>query len=263
MWGGKGDKMSIVWTSIVIVCLGTLLITNPAIAFSSILSGAEKTIALSLKLWGIYAIWLGILNIIQETGLDKKIARLLSPLIDRLIGKTDPATKGQIAMNITGNIFGMGNASTPSGIAGMAGLDKGSERITAAMAMFFILNTTSVQIIPSTLISLRALAGSQSPNDIILPAIISSFSGLIAGIVMIKLCAKLFKGKKNSKTENANMKKLAEKTKGLTGNMQKNLTERSIENSEQILIENSIRNAKQNLVGKSIEKIDTTGQKQK
>lgn len=187
--------MSIVWTSIIIVCLGMLVITNPTIAFSSILSGAEKTISLSLKLWGIYAVWLGILNIIQETRLDKKIAKLLSPIIDRLIGKTDPATKSQIAINITGNIFGMGNASTPSGIAGMEGLGKGTEKMTAAMAMFFILNITSIQIIPSTLIGLRALAGSVSPNDIILPSIISSFSGVIAGIIMIKICARLFKGR--------------------------------------------------------------------
>lgn len=198
--------MSVVWTSIIIVCLGILLVTNPTIAFSSVLAGAEKTIALSLKLWGIYAVWLGILNIIQETGLDKKIARVLSPMIDKLIGKTDAATKNQIAINITGNIFGMGNASTPSGIEGMAGLDKGTGKITAAMATFFILNTTSVQIIPSTLIGLRALAGSSSPNDIIIPCLVSSIAGLIAGLIMIKLCAKIFRRKYKKKTKDVKMK---------------------------------------------------------
>ena len=211
--------MSVVWTSIIIVCLGMLLVTNPAIAFSSILSGAEKTIALSLKLWGIYAVWLGILNIIQETGLDKKIAKLLSPLIDRLIGKTDADTKGQIAINITGNLLGIGNASTPSGIEGMARLDRGSEKITAAMAMFFILNTASIQLIPSTLIGLRTFAGSESPNDIILPMIISSFSGVIAGIIMIKLCAKIFR-----KRENKKRKVLSETQKKKTLAFSKNTT---------------------------------------
>lgn len=191
--------MAIVWPVIIIVCLIMLLITNPAMAFSSMLTGAEKTITLSLKLWGIYAVWLGVLHIIQETGLDKKIAKILSPIINKLIGKTDDETKSQIAMNLTANIFGMGNASTPSGIEGMAGLGKGKQKITPAMAMFFILNTCSIQLVPSTLIGLRAFAGSASPSDIIIPGLISSFVGLVCGILIIKLISKIG-GKKKKKS---------------------------------------------------------------
>lgn len=183
--------MAVVWPVIIIVCLIMLLITNPTIAFSSMLTGAEKTITLSLKLWGIYAVWLGVLHIIQETGLDKKIAKILSPIINKLIGKTDDATKNQIAINLTANIFGMGNASTPSGIEGMAGLGKGKQKITPAMAMFFILNTCSIQLVPSTLIGLRAFAGSASPSDIIIPGLISSVAGLIFGIVMINIIGRI------------------------------------------------------------------------
>lgn len=183
--------MAVVWPIIIIVCLIMLLITNPTMAFSSMLTGAEKTISLSLKLWGIYAVWLGVLHIIQETGLDKKIARVLSPIINKLIGKTDNETKNQIAINLTANIFGMGNASTPSGIEGMAGLGKGKQKITPAMAMFFILNTCSIQLVPSTLIGLRAFAGSASPSDIIIPGIISSIAGLVSGIVLIKVIGRM------------------------------------------------------------------------
>lgn len=185
--------MNLVWVSIMLVGLGLMLFTNADAAFSTIVSGSEKAIALSLKLWAIYAIWLGLLKIVEETKLDKKIATLLSPIIDFLIGKTDSRTKNFIAINLTSNLLGMGNASTPSGIDGMAGLDQGSKYITTAMAMFFILNVTSLQLIPTTVISLRILHGSTSANDIILPTLISTIASTITGIVLVKLLKKCFK----------------------------------------------------------------------
>ena len=185
--------MNLVWVSIMLVGLGLMLFTNADAAFATIVSGSEKAIALSLKLWAIYAIWLGLLKIVEETNLDKKIAKLLSPIIDFLIGKTDSKTKNFIAINLTSNLLGMGNASTPSGIDGMAGLDKGSKYITTAMAMFFILNVTSLQLIPTTVISLRILHGSTSANDIILPTLISTIVSTITGIVLVKLLKKCFR----------------------------------------------------------------------
>lgn len=185
--------MNLIWVAIMVVGLGIMLFTNASSAFATVLSGSEKAIALSLKLWSIYAIWLGLLKIVEETGLDKKIAKLLSPIINFLIGKTDDKTKNYIAINITSNILGMGNASTPSGIDGMAGLDKGSKYITTAMAMFFILNVTNLQIIPTTVISLRILHGSTNANDIILPTLIASIASTSTGIILVKLCKKLFK----------------------------------------------------------------------
>lgn len=190
--------MNLIWVAIMIVGLGLMLFNNVDSAFATILSGSEKAIALSLKLWSIYAIWLGLLKIVEETELDKKIAKLLSPIINFLIGKTDEKTKNYIAINLTSNLLGMGNASTPSGIEGMAGLDKGSKYITTAMAMFFILNVTNIQLIPTTVISLRAMHGSSNANDIILPTIIASIASTVTGIILVKLCKKLFrKGDKN------------------------------------------------------------------
>ena len=190
--------MNLIWIAIMIVGLGIMLFTNASAAFATVLSGSEKAIALSLKLWSIYAIWLGLLKIVEETGLDKKIAKCLSPIINFLIGKTDDKTKNFIAINMTSNLLGMGNAATPSGIDGMAGLDKGSKYITTAMAMFFILNVTNLQLIPTTVISLRVMHGSTNANDIILPTLIASISSTLTGIILVKLCKKLFKkGDKN------------------------------------------------------------------
>ena len=187
--------MNIVWISIMVVGLGLMLLKQPELAFATIQTGSEKAIALGIKLWAIYAIWLGLLNILEVTSLDKKIAKLLSPVINFLIGKTDEETKNQIAINITSNIFGMGNACTPSGIRGMTGLDKGSKYITNAMAMFMILNVTNLQLIPTTVVSLRVTHGSTHSADIILPTIIASIISTASGIFMIKLCKKIFKDK--------------------------------------------------------------------
>lgn len=185
--------MNLVWVAIMIVGLGIMLFTNVDSAFATILTGSEKAIALSLKLWAIYAIWLGLLKIVEETELDKKIAKLISPIINFLIGETDSKTKNFIAVNLTSNLLGMGNASTPSGIEGMAGLYKGSKYITTAMAMFFVLNVTSLQLIPTTIISLRAMHGSLNSNDIILPTLIATIASTLSGIILVKICRKLFK----------------------------------------------------------------------
>lgn len=188
--------MNIIWIAILVVGLGLLLLNRPELAFASIQTGSEKAIALCLKLWAIYVIWLGLLNILETTKLDKKIAKLMSPIIKFLIGETDEYTQNQIAINLTSNLLGMGNACTPSGINGMAGLSKGQLYITNAMAMFMILNVTSLQLIPTTVISLRITHGSASAADIILPTLISTIASTTMGIVLIKMCKKIFKDKK-------------------------------------------------------------------
>ena len=161
--------MNWVWTSVMLVGLGLLLFGNVDIALSSILEGGSKAVALSIKLWGLYAVWLGVLQIVEHTGLDKKLAKLFNPIIRFLFGKTDDYTRSQIAINITSNLLGMGNACTPSGINAISGLDKGSRYATAGMIMVLILNSTSLQLVPTTIVGLRVLAGSGSASDIIIP----------------------------------------------------------------------------------------------
>lgn len=187
--------MNWVFTSIMLAGLGMLLINNVDIALSSMLEGGSKAISLSLKLWGIYAVWLGILKIVEETGLDKRLSKLFRPLISKLVGETDEYTSNQIVINITSNLLGMGNASTPSGINAIAGLDKGSKYATSSMIMILILNSTSLQLIPTTVVGLRVTAGSLSASDIILPTFIATFASTFVGILLVKICGKLFKDK--------------------------------------------------------------------
>lgn len=187
--------MNWVWTSIMLIGMGLLLINNVDIAVQSILDGGSKAISLSLKLWGIYAVWLGLLKIVEETGLDKKLSRLFRPLIRKLVGDTDEYTSNQIVINLTSNLLGMGNASTPSGINAISGLDKGSKYATASMIMILILNSTSLQLIPTTVIGLRVSAGSSSASDIIIPTLLATISSTLVGVLLVKLFGKIFKDK--------------------------------------------------------------------
>ena len=176
-----------------LIGLGLLLFGNVDIAIPSMLEGGGKSIALAIKLWGIYAVWLGVLKIVEESGLDKKLAKLLRPIIRFLFCKTDDYTTNQIAINITSNLLGMGNACTPSGINAIGGLDRGGKYATASMIMIVILNSTSLDIFPTTVIGLRLLAGSQTPSDIIIPTILATVASTLTGIFLVKICKKIFK----------------------------------------------------------------------
>ncbi len=188
--------MNFVWTSVMLVGMGLLLINNVEVTMDTLLAGGSKAISLCIKLWGIYTLWLGILKIVEHTGLDKKISKILRPIIKLLFGKVDEYTENQIAINITSNLFGMGNASTPSGINAIAGLDnKKSKYATSAMIMVIILNSTSMQLIPTTVIGLRVSAGSVSPSDIIIPTFLATVCSTVVGIILVKLFSKIFKDK--------------------------------------------------------------------
>ena len=187
--------MNFVWSGVMVLGLGLLILGNVDMAVSSMLDGGAKAITLGLKLWGIYAVWLGLLKIVEETELDRKLSNLFKPIIRLLVGRVDKYTESQLSINITSNLLGMGNASTPSGINTISGLDKGSKYATTAMIMVIILNSTSLQLIPTTVVGLRIMAGSNSATDIIIPTLIATLVSTFVGIILVKVFGKIFKDK--------------------------------------------------------------------
>ena len=185
--------MNFVWEVVMLVGMGILLFTNVDVALPSILEGGGKSVTLSIKLLGIYAVWLGVLKLVENTKLDQKLAKMLYPITRLIVGKTDDYTSNQLAINITSNLLGMGNASTPSGINAIGGLYKGSQYATSSMIMIIILNSTSLQLVPTTILGLRLLAGSTSPSDIIIPTFFATLASTVSGVVLVKICGKLFK----------------------------------------------------------------------
>lgn len=188
--------MNKIFSFIFIISLFVMLIICPDKIMNVIFSATEKAITLSFSLISIYAFWLGILEICEKTGISGKLAKLLSKPIDFLFNKPDKETKKQIAINISSNILGMGNAATPSGIKAMQGLDSGTEKINKSQMLFMLLNTSSLQIIPTTIIGVRIANASTNATSIVLPTILASFISTICGVLLLFLIEKIKKGKK-------------------------------------------------------------------
>ncbi len=181
--------MNVIFGLLLILSSTILLFSNPDMLLSSMLSGGEKALSLTLKMVVIYAVWLGVFKLLELSGLSDKFAKLLKPFNNKLFGKLPDTANNFMSLNISANILGMSGATTPMGIKSIAELEKykGTEY---AIAMFFVINATSVQLIPSSVLALRTSLGSTSPSSIILPTILATFLSTVIGVVLVKLFIK-------------------------------------------------------------------------
>lgn len=157
------------------------------------LAAAKDAVMTTLALTGAMCFWSGLLKIAEAGGVIAALRRLLHPIIRLLFPgiKPDSDAAGAIVSNMSANLLGMGNAATPFGIKAMQELDRlgGHSGVASnAMCMFVVVNTASIQLIPTTMIAILSGAGAQNPFDIILPTLIASFATLTLGTLM---CAAL------------------------------------------------------------------------
>ena len=157
-----------------------------------ILSEAEEGVTFAISLMGIMAFWLGIMNIAEKSGLIKSISKLFRPLTRLLfpeVPKGHPAERW-ILMNFIANMFGVGNASTAFGLKAMRelnNLNRDKKIATNSMSMFLIINMSSLQLVPLTILKIRYDYGSSNPTDIIGPIIIATTLSTIVAIIIGKL----------------------------------------------------------------------------
>lgn len=180
--------MNIFWLCMMLLSILVLLITNPSAVLSQMIGASASALQLCIELCAVYAVWLGFIELIDASGLSDKLAKLLRPLIKKIFKVDNPETQKIIALNISANMLGVGNASTPMGIRSMQALDDKSGNANFAMIMLVVINATSIQLLPTTVIGLRSSAGSANPADIILPTLIATFITTILGIVLVNLC---------------------------------------------------------------------------
>ena len=185
--------MNLIWLILIFLSSIIILICNPSIYLTTISSATQNAITLSISLCGIYAFWLGIMQIVNDSGLLKRVSKLLNPILSLLFKNLDTETKEYVSLNITANILGLGNACTPSGIKAVEKLTQNQEKANKNTIMFIVLNTTSLEIIPTTIISLRASLGSMKADSILFPGLVATFASTLFGIVLVHICAKIFK----------------------------------------------------------------------
>ena len=185
------NYMSKIWFVMILLSTIVLLFTNPNAVITEMLSASSSGVELCINLWGIYAVWLGLIEILDKCGLGDKLASLLSPVIKFLFRSDNAEANKYIAINMSSNILGLGNASTPSGIKAMQKLDDGSGTANFSAIMLLVINSVSIQLLPTTVIGLRDSAGSVNSSDIILPTILSSLITCVFAVSLVFLFSKL------------------------------------------------------------------------
>lgn len=154
--------------------------------------GAAAAIESCISLLGIMCLWTGLAKIGEKAGLIRVFAKILRPITRLLFPRLDPNGKAvnSIVMNMVANLFGMGNAATPLGIKALGELNRlngGRHTASDEMCMFVVVNTASIQLLPTTLISMRQAWGSASPGEVIVPVWIVSICAVCAGVTVAKL----------------------------------------------------------------------------
>ena len=195
--------LNIVWPIFIIISFSYAIFSgNVQNLNSSIFESIESAVNLSITMLGTMCLWSGIINIASNTSIIQKINKILKPIIRFLFPeiKENPKAQNEISMNMIANILGLGNAATPLGLKAMESLQKenrNKKELSNSMIMLIVLNTASIQIIPTTIIAIRSSLQSANPTSIIFPVWIATICAATAGILVTKILIKYSnKGKK-------------------------------------------------------------------
>lgn len=198
--------MNKVWLILLTFSIVALMFLDPSSVLSGLVNASNKAVKLSFELCAIYAIWMGIFSILEQTGIAKWFSKILSPLVNLIFGKKNLSeeSKRYVSMNMSANMLGMGSAATPLGIKAIESMNKDNpdkSTVTYPMTMLIIICCTVLQFLPASIMGLMSSAGSKNPSSIIIPAILASILSTTVGIILVKL-SHLFSSKKKGKKKN-------------------------------------------------------------
>ena len=189
--------MTVIWTGMVVVSILCGLATGrgPEVAAAAV-EGTHAAVELCLSIAGMMCLWTGVMEVMRRAGLADKLSRLLRPVLKRLYPAVadDRGVMDSIAANVSANLLGLGNAATPLGLEAARRMSCRSGTVASdALCMLVVCNTASIQLIPTTVATVRGAAGSAAPFDI-LPAVwLASAISVGVGITAAKLCARLWR----------------------------------------------------------------------
>lgn len=157
-----------------------------------IMNSVSSAVELFIGLMGIMALWTGVMRVAEKSGLVRQLSKVIRPALKLVfadVPKDHPAM-GAMIMNIAANMLGLGNAATPLGVNAMKELQRLNPqptKATNAMCTFLVINTSSVQLIPATVIGIRAAAGSINPTEIVGTALVATTVSTMVGILSVKI----------------------------------------------------------------------------
>ena len=194
--------LNIVWPIFIILSFSYAIFSGNIEELNlGILNSSKDAITLTISLLGTMCLWNGIVKIAMNTNLIDKLTNFLKPIISFLFPdlKKEENIKKEISMNMCANILGLGNAATPLGLKAMKTMQKindKKDRLSDSMMMFVVINTASIQIIPTTVIAIRNSLGSENPTSIVFPVWIATIAAAVFGIIATKIIIKITKKEK-------------------------------------------------------------------
>ena len=189
--------MAWIWTGMAVLSILCGLATGRGeLVAAAAVEGAQAAVELCVSIAGMLCLWTGVMEVMRRSGLAEGLSRLLRPVLSLLFPQVsgDRGVMDSISANVSANLLGLGNAATPLGIEAVRRMERKSPGTASdAMCMLVVCNTASIQLIPTTVASVRAAAGSSSPFDI-LPAVwLASVLSVGVGIAACKLFARIWR----------------------------------------------------------------------
>ena len=189
--------MAWIWTGMAVLSILCGLATGRGdLVAAAAVEGAQAAVELCVSIAGMLCLWTGVMEIMRRSGLAEGLSRLLRPVLSALFPQVsgDRGVMDSISANVSANLLGLGNAATPLGIEAVRRMERKTPGTASdAMCMLVVCNTASIQLIPTTVASVRAAAGSSSPFDI-LPAVwLASALSVGVGIAACKLFARIWR----------------------------------------------------------------------
>ena len=187
--------LNFIWCFFIIISIiYSIIFGNFAEVNNSIFEAMKSTVSLIISLFGSMCFWNGIMNIVKNTSMINKINFFVNPLIKFLFKDIDENSElyKNISMNITSNLLGLGNSATPCGLKAIEDMQEknnNKNKLTNNQILFILINTASIQLIPTTIISIRASLGSKNPSIIILSV---WFASIITFILMLFIAKTYF-----------------------------------------------------------------------
>lgn len=184
--------MNKIWVFLFILSIVSLCLFDPAQVLTGLLTASNNAVKLSFELCAVYAIWLGLFAILEQSGISQKVSKLLSPIINKIFGKNNLSaeSKRYVSMNISANLLGMSGAATPLGIKAIESMQKDNPKkstVSFAMIMLIAISCSSVQLLPTSIIGMLSNAGSKNPTSILTPSIICSIVSTTLSILLVYL----------------------------------------------------------------------------
>jgi len=189
--------MAWLWTAMVTASLLFALPTGSVGALgAAAMEGAASAVELCVSMAGVVCLWTGIMEVMSQCGLSGALAKAFRPLLRRLLPRAsrDEETLSAISANLSADLLGLGNAATPLGIRAARRMSRGCEGVASdELCLLVVLNTASLQLLPTTLAGVRAALGAAEPLDV-LPAVwLASAASVLVGVAAAKLLAKVWR----------------------------------------------------------------------